>query len=80
MSGGYINYPRGEVGFLRRVEKSNILPADRCFLSIDYDGASYIGCLLCSDHVFCSQIVKILQANLNKTIAEIGSIDLTHTL
>ena len=35
MSGGYINYPRGEVGILRRVEKSNILPADRCFLYID---------------------------------------------
>ena len=65
---------------LRRVEKSNLPQTDRCFLFIDYEGSSYIGCLLCSDHVFCSQIVRILQVHLNKTIAQIGSIDLTHTL
>ena len=32
--------PLGEVGVLRRVEKSNILPADRCFLYIDYEESS----------------------------------------
>ena len=79
-SGGNNNHPRGKVGILKRVEKSNVLPADRCFLHIDYEGSYYIGCLLCSDHAFCSQIVRILQANLNRAIAQIGSIDLTHTL
>ena len=62
-----------------RVEKSNLPQTDRCFLFIDFEGSSYIGCLLCSDHIFCSQIVRILQVHLNKTIAQIGSIDLTHT-
>ena len=80
MGGGNDKRPRGEVGILRRVEKSNVLPADRCFLYIDYEDSSYIGCLLCADHAFCSQIVRILEANLNKTIAQIGSIDLSHTL
>jgi len=80
MAGGYDWRPRGEVGILRRVEKPKVLPANKCFLYIDYEDASYIGCLLCSDHAFCSQIVRILEAHLNKTIAEIGSIDLTHTL
>ena len=80
IGGGNDKRPRGEVGTLRRVEKSKVLPANRCFLYIDYEDASYIGCLLCSDHVFCSQIVRILQANLNKTIAEIGSLDISHLL
>ena len=71
---------RGEVGILRRVEKSSVLPADRCFLFIDYDDSSYVDCLLCSDHVFCSQIVRILEANLNKTIAEIGGLDISRLL
>jgi len=55
-------------------------PANKCFLYIDYEDASYIGCLLCSDHVFCSQIVRLLEANLNKTIAQIGSLDISHLL
>ena len=37
MGGGNNKRPPGEVGILRRVEKSNVLPADRCFLSIDYE-------------------------------------------
>ena len=80
MGGGYDKRPRGEVGILRRVEESKVLPANRCFLYIDYEDASYIGCLLCSDHVFCSQIVRILDANLNKTIAQIGRMDISRLL
>jgi hypothetical protein len=75
-------HPRGEVGILKSVTESHIEPStsNRCFLYIDYEGSSYIGCLLCSDHVFCTQLMKVLEANCNKTIAEIGSLDLTHTL
>jgi hypothetical protein len=54
--------------------------ANRCFLYVDYEDSSYIGCLLCSEHVFCSQIVRILEANLNKTIAQIGSMDISRLL
>src|SRR5262245_65889658 len=39
-------HPVGEIGILRDVQLSNIEPADRCFLYVDFDGASYIGCLL----------------------------------
>jgi hypothetical protein len=80
MGGGNDKHPQGEVGILKRVEKSNVLPADRCFLYIDYEGSSYVGCLLCSDHAFCSPIVRILEANLNKTIAAIGSLDISRLL
>src|SRR5262245_27706760 len=80
MGGGNDKRPRGEVGILRRVEKSNALPANRCFLYIDYEDSSYIGCLLIDDNAFCRQIVELLLANRNKTIADIGSLDLSSTL
>ena len=73
-------HPKGEIGILRRVQKSKVQPADRCFLYIDFDDSSYIGCLLCADHAFCTQMVRILEANLNKTIREIGSLDISRML
>jgi hypothetical protein len=74
------NHPRGEIGILREVVLSNVLPrADRCFLYIDHDGSSYIGCLLIDD-AFCSQIAKLLQGCCNRPIAEIGSLNLSHNL
>ena len=42
------DHPVGEIGILRDVQLPNIEPADRCFLYIDFDGVSYIGCLLIS--------------------------------
>src|SRR5262245_47676160 len=80
IAGGDNKHPRGEVGILRRLEKSHMLLADRCFLHIDYEDSSYIGCLLCSDPAVCNSIVRVLEANLNKTIAEIGSLDITRLL
>ena len=82
MSGGDNKHPRGEVGILRRVEKSHALPANRCFLFIDYEDSSYIGCLLCSEHGFCKSIVRVrvLEAHVNKSIAQIGGLDISRLL
>ena len=80
MNGSDKKRPSGEIGILRKVELSNIQPADRCFLYIDHEGSSCIGCLLIDDRVFCSQIVKLLQDCCNRPIAEIGSLDLSYTL
>ena len=80
MSGGNNKRPRGEVGILKRVEKSKVLPANRCFLHIDYEDSSYLGCLLCSDQGFCNSIVRVLEANVNKKIAAIGSLDINRLL
>jgi hypothetical protein len=74
------NRPRGEIGILRSVRESLVQPANRCFLYIDHEGSSYIGCLLIEDHTFCGQIVKLLKGYCNRPIAEIGSLDLSHTL
>ena len=73
-------YLQGEIGILRNAELSRVQPANRCFLYIDHEGSSYIGCLLIDDEAFCRHIVKLLQGSLNSPIAEIGSLDLSYTL
>jgi hypothetical protein len=71
---------REEIGILKEVMISNVQPADRCFLHIEHKGSTYVGCLLIEDQAFCAQIVTLLQDCLNRPIAEIGSLDLSHTL
>ena len=65
---------REEIGILGEVI-SNVEPADRCFLHIEHEGATYVGCLLIENQAFCSQIVALLQGHLNRPIAEIGSLE-----
>lgn len=72
--------PKGEIGILRIVQQSNVLPANRCYLYVDYDGSSYIGCLFIDDLAFCNQIVKLLQTHSNCPIADIGSLEVTQFL
>jgi hypothetical protein len=67
---------RQEIGILTEVMISNVQPADRCFLHIEHEGSSYVGCLLIEDHAFCDQIAKLLQAHCNLPIAEIGGLEL----
>jgi hypothetical protein len=72
--------PQGEVGILKAVKLFHVLPADRCFLIIDYEESLYMGCLLIDDEIFCGQMMELLQACCNRPIAEIGSLDLSYTL
>ena len=67
--------PKGEVGVLRCVSESNIQPVNKCFLFIDHEKSSYIGGLTVDDHGFCTQIVSFLQQHYNRTISEIGDLD-----
>jgi hypothetical protein len=73
-------FPRGEVGILRWVGLTGIEPTDRCYLCIEHEGSTYLGCLLFDDHPFCRYLAKLLEAYSNRPIAEIGSLDLSHTL
>jgi hypothetical protein len=79
--GGLENkFPRGEIGIFKSATLSQVLPANKCYLYIDHEGSSYIGCLLFDDHGFCRQLAEILQFCCNRSIAEIGGLDLSHTL
>jgi len=71
--------PRGEIGILKEVLLSNVQPANQCFLYIDHEGSSYIGCLVFDDHAFCRHIAELLQFCCNRPIAHIGNLDLSDT-
>ena len=72
--------PRGEIGILKAVSLSKIEPANRCYLYMDHEESSYIGCLLVDDFAFCRHIAEVLRFCCNRPIAEIGSLDLAYTL
>ena len=80
VSGTDRKHPIGEIGILRDVHPFNLEPADRCFLYMDFDGGSYIGCLLIDDIAFSRHITALLQCYFDHPIAEIGSLDLSHLL
>jgi hypothetical protein len=72
--------PRGEIGTLKTVSLTKLNPANCCYLYIDHEGSSYMGCLLFDDHAFCAQIVKLVEGCYNRPISEIGSLEVSHTL
>ena len=72
--------PRGEVGTLEELVLPNIRPLDRCFLYIEHEASTSLGCLLIDDEPFCSQLVNLLRCYYNHPIAEIGSLDLSYAL
>src|SRR5215510_16053517 len=73
-------HPKGELGILKSVLLSKLDQANRCFLLICYKNSSYLGCLLFDDHAFCRQVMELLKAHCNRSLAEIGGLDVSHTL
>jgi hypothetical protein len=71
--------PKGEVGVLKWARLTGLQPPDKCYLLMNHEGSSYMGCLLL-DAAFCRYLVKLLDSYCNRPIAEIGSIDLAHIL
>src|SRR5262245_3719142 len=69
----------GEVGILKGCSM-NKLVKNMCFLSIEFEGEPYAGALVLDDAVLCHQICYILQQNIGCSIADIGALDMSHTL
>ncbi|HKA34635.1 MAG TPA: hypothetical protein VKH64_15570 [Candidatus Binatia bacterium] len=81
--------PKGEVGVLKEINVSAIPPPadadaprsyNRIFMFIDHGGQRYLGCLMLEDYAFCQEVAKVLRHHFNRTIQEIGSIELEHTM
>src|SRR5215510_10371082 len=77
---GYDQRPKGEIGILKAVFRSAMQPTNRCFLLIRHEGSEYLGCLLFDDEAFCRQVMELLKGHCNRSIAEIGRINLAYTL
>jgi len=77
---GYDQRPKGEVGTLKAILRSDTQPPNRCFLLISHEDSEYLGCLLFDDRAFCHQVMELLKGHCNHSIAEIGSLDISRTL
>ena len=80
LNGAANKYLRGEIGILTAVSLTKIKPANRCYLYISHEKLFYVGCLLFDDVAFCRHISQLLRFCRNRSIAEIGSLDLSYTL
>src|SRR6185503_10460911 len=67
----------GEVGVLSYVH-SNATLSSRCYLVMDYEDETYVGTLLFDDHAFCEQVGNFLRLHVNRSIKDIGDLDLSH--
>jgi hypothetical protein len=79
LNGPGVSRLTGEIGMLKRIRISDLPSARRCFLHMQHEQSSYIGCLVFDDAAFCQQIVELLQSRCNRPIAEIGSLDLPYS-
>ncbi len=70
----------GEIGILRGTRADDLSSTRRCFVYMEHEESSYLGCLLFYDIVFGRHIAGLLQSCRNRPIAEIGSLDLTSRL
>lgn len=70
---------RGEVGILTYVFANEQI-SNKCYLVIDHEQNTYVGCLIFDDSTFCRQIAGFLRAYLGRPISEIGDLDIGHTL
>jgi len=70
----------GEVGVLKYVHANPRIPANKCFLVIEYEKEPYVGCLIFDDLSFCAQIAQVLRSQSDRPIKDIGDLDVLHTL
>ena len=68
--------PTGEIGTLERA-MMHALFDNKIFMFIQY---RYMGSIHLDDRQFCHQIYTILQANVGRSIKEIGDLNLSHML
>ena len=73
------NVIKGEVGVLKQCSTHEVVK-NICFLFIECEGKSYVGALVVDDASLCQQLSYILKQNIGRPIAEIGALDLSHTL
>jgi hypothetical protein len=66
---------KSEIGILKYVH-FNRLPANKCYLVIEYQDEHFIGTLIFSDAWFCAQIAEFLRHHVGRTIKEIGDLEI----
>jgi hypothetical protein len=70
--------PKGEVGILKQVKPVDGQFVNRCFLWMQYQDSTYLGCLLFTATPFCHQLSNLLEKNCGQSVEYIGGLDLSH--
>ena len=70
--------PEGEVGILKNVLLASVKPSSKCYLIIEHDGESYIGCLLFGDSSFCHLVYRLLENYCGASLQHIGGIEVNY--
>ena len=73
------DWPLGEIGTLERVWMHPRL-GTCVFLFVEHDGIIYTGSMYFDDPRFCVDIYAVLEANVGRSMREIGDLDISHTL
>lgn len=66
----------GEVGVLRYIHLAD-QASKKCYLVIEYNRERYVGSLSFDDTAFCSQICRLLQQHIGRSVKEIGDSDVS---
>lgn len=69
------NTLKGEIGTLKFSQSSPNVK--QCYVVIEHQNARYISWVFCNDPKFCSRLGSVLAHSQNKTIAEIGDMEMT---
>ena len=82
LRGGKDLRPKGEVGVLREILRPAVdfAPANKFFIVMEFEGTSYMGCVVFEDVTFCNQVEILLRAHCGRAIEFIGGLDVSYTL
>jgi hypothetical protein len=75
---GIVKTVKGEVGVLKEAYY-DVGTSTKCFLIIDYQSQSYMGCITCPTRYFCTQLTHFLRDHIGRSIEDIGDLDISYT-
>jgi hypothetical protein len=72
-------HPKGEVGTLKQVKFVDGPFVSRCFLWIEHEEGTYLGCVLLSDASFGQEVSELLQDNYGQSLEYIGCLNISYS-
>jgi hypothetical protein len=72
-----VKHVKGEVGVLKEVYY-DAGTSNKCFLVIEHQSLSYLGCITCPTRSFCKQLTHFLRNHIGRSIEEIGDLEVSY--
>ena len=68
---------RGEAGTLTNVGLSRIEPITTIYLTVEYEGDSFMGTLFCKDAVVCRVVHDVLQKQIGRPFKQVSDLEIS---